>query len=252
MALIGWSARASVGAEVNTGDRSAAGNTGTSSVPEVRKLTTSSKSPPSYTPLIQLGSMGIAHAIGRRMTIRVTRSQTNRAVPFISVAILTSRSWVVSTPTPRLRSPFADPGVILTRVWSQSGFSPTVLHGLPHYASGKAAILDGRIILDEDPFWPDGAPAPRTPLLSCAALPEAATGITMTPVSVSAHEDPRRLVASRRSRREVGTFLPVSSKCILSTTAHKAPLLSHSRMKLGCSCSDQGARAASRWSALPR
>src|SRR5215472_16921627 len=172
-APIGWSARASVGAETNTGDRSAAGNTGTSSVPEVRKLTTSSKSPPSYTPLIQLGSMGIAHAIGRRMTIRVTRSQTNRAVPFISVAILTSRSWVVSTPTPRLRSPFADPGVILTRVWSQSGFSPTVLHGLPHYASGKAAILDGRIILDEDPLWPDGAPAPRTPLLSCAALPSA-------------------------------------------------------------------------------
>ena len=181
MAPIDWSARASVGAETNTGERSVAGNTGTSSVPEVRKLTTSSKSPPSYTPLIQLGSTGIAHAIGMRMTSRVTRSQTNRAVPFIVVAILTSQSWVVSTPTPRFLPPLGDPGVILTRVWSQSGFSPTVLHGLPHYASGKTAILIGLIILDEDPFWPDGAPDARTPPLSYAASPEAATGTTMTP-----------------------------------------------------------------------
>jgi hypothetical protein len=45
--------------------------------------------------------MGIAHAIGMRMTIRVTRSQTNRPVPFIVVAIHTSRSWVVSTPIAR-------------------------------------------------------------------------------------------------------------------------------------------------------
>src|SRR5215471_20768367 len=128
--------------------------------------------------------MGIAHAIGMRMTIRVTRSQTNRAVPFIVVAILTSRSWVVSTS--------------MTCVWSQSGFSPTVLHGLPQHASRKAPILTGRIILHEDPFWPDAAPAPGTPLLSCAALPEAVTGIT-TPVSVSTYED------------EVGTSMPVSS-----------------------------------------
>src|SRR5215467_12739470 len=117
--------------------------------------------------------MGIAHAIGRRMTIRVTRSQTKRTVPFIVVAILTSRSWVVSTPTPRLGSPLGDPGPILARVWSQSGFSPTVLHGLPHHASGKAAVLIGRILLDENPFWPDGAPNSNTPLPSCAASPEA-------------------------------------------------------------------------------
>src|SRR5262250_3677789 len=170
--------------------------------------------------------MGIAHAIGMRMTIRVTRSQTNRAVPFIVVAILTSRTWVVSTPTPRFLPPLGDPGVILARARSQSGFSPTVLHGLPHYASGKTAILIGRIILDEDPFWPDGAPAPRTPLLRYAALPEAATGITMTLVSVSAHEDPRRLGTSRRSRREVGTSLPVSSRCIRSSTAPRTSTIS--------------------------
>src|SRR5262249_1630946 len=147
--------------------------------------------------------MGIAHAIGMRMTIRVTRSQTNRTGPFIVVAILTSRSWVVSTPRHGLLPPLGDPGVILTRVWSQSGFSPTVLHGLPHHASRKVPILNGRILLDEGPFWPNGASEPRTPLLSCAASPEAATGITMTPVSVSAYEDPRRL-------GEVGTSMPVS------------------------------------------
>src|SRR5262249_3878757 len=141
VAPIGWSARASVWAEVNTGDRSAAGNTGTSSVPEVRKLTTSSKSPPSYTPLIQLGSMGIAHAIGMRMTIRVTRSQTNRTGPFIGVAIHTLRAWVVSTPTPRFAPSTwrprrdSDPRLVPVRL------SPAVLHGSPHHASRKAAIL---------------------------------------------------------------------------------------------------------------
>src|SRR5262249_14783183 len=84
----------------------------------------------------------------------------------------------------------------------------------------------GRILLDEDPFWPDGAPAPRTPLLSCAALPEVATGITVTPVSVSAHENPRRLGASSRPRREVGTAMPTSSRCIRSPTAPRTSTIS--------------------------
>src|SRR5215831_15693073 len=34
----------------------------------------------------------------------------------------------VNPPRHGLLSPLGDPGVILTRVWSQSGFSPTVLH----------------------------------------------------------------------------------------------------------------------------
>src|SRR5262249_46179081 len=104
-------------------------------------------------------------------------------------------------------------------VWSQSGLSPTVLHGLPHHASRKVPILNGRILLDEGPFWPNGASEPRTPLLSCAASPEAATGITMTPVSVSAYEDPRRL-------GEVGTSMPVSSRCIRSSTAPRTSTIS--------------------------
>src|SRR5215471_3573118 len=70
----------------------------------------------------------------------------------------------------------------------------------------KSRDLDWTDHLDEDPFRPNGAPAPRTPLLSCAASPEAATGTT-TPVSVSTYED------------EVGTSMPVSSRCIRCSTA---------------------------------
>src|SRR5262245_12620002 len=86
--------------------------------------------------------MGIAHAIGMRMTIKVTRSQTNRAVPFIVVAIHTLRVWVVSTPTPRFASLHlatrSDPCLVPVT------FSPAVSHGSPHHASRKADTTEAR------------------------------------------------------------------------------------------------------------
>src|SRR5215510_5687189 len=67
----------------------------------------------------------------------------------------------------------------------------------PDHASSEAAILNGRIILDEDPFWPDGTADPSTLLLAVRSRGTSQGGYhdsrEMSPLTRT-REDSRRAV----------------------------------------------------------
>src|SRR5262249_16376730 len=79
--------------------------------------------------------------------------------------------------------------------------SSAVLHRSPPHASREAAILIGRIILDEDPFWPDGTADPSTLLLA----------VRSRGTSEGGYDDSREMSPLTRtredSRRAVGPLL---------------------------------------------